>query len=284
MRLVTFRPPHSQSHLAGWLSQGDRVAAAGQNVLDLFHRRPTRAGETWPLSGVRLLAPIPRPPSIRDFYAFEAHVKTCRDRRGLPMVDEWYQFPVFYFSNPGAVVGPDEPVRKPAETKSLDFELEVAAVIGRPCRNVPAHEALDCVAGLTIMNDWSARDVQMAEVKVGLGPAKAKDFATSLGPWVATLDELQPFRLGEHFHLHMAARINGRQVSEGNLADLHFTFGQMIERASRGCTLYPGDVIGSGTVGTGCLLETGAAPWLEPGDVVELEVEGLGVLRNTVTE
>lgn len=132
------------------------------------------------------------------------------------------------------------------------------------------------------MNDWSARDVQREEMKVGLGPAKGKDFATSLGPWLVTPDELADRRAGDRYDLTMVARINGREVSRGNLKDLHFSFGQMIERASRDCTLYPGEVIGSGTVGTGCLLETGAAPWLQPGDVVELEVERLGTLTNTV--
>lgn len=227
-------------------------------------------------------APLLSPRTIRDFYSFEAHVKNARARRGLPMIEEWYQFPVFYFSNPNAVYGPDAAVPKPKGTQMLDFELEVAAVIGRECRDVTPDEAYDCIAGFMIMNDWSARDIQRAEMKVGLGPAKGKDFATSLGPWLVTPDELADRFDGRHYHLTMVARINGREVSRGNLADLHYTFGEMIAHASRDCTLYPNEVIGSGTVGTGCLLETGAAPWLQPGDVVELEVERLGTLTNTV--
>lgn len=239
-------------------------------------------GAAWRQAQVRLAAPLPQPRTIRDFYAFEAHVKTARERRGLGMIPEWYHFPVFYFSNPNAVFGPGEAVPCPRASAMLDYELEVAAVIGREGRDIAADEAHHYIAGYLIMNDWSARDLQREEMKVGLGPAKGKDFATSLGPWLVTPDELADRWDGARHRLEMVARINGREVGRGNLADLHFTFGQMIERASRDCTLYPGEVLGSGTVGTGCLLETEAAPWLVPGDVVELEVERLGVLTNTV--
>jgi fumarylacetoacetate (FAA) hydrolase len=239
-------------------------------------------GVAFRLSDVALSAPLSRPRTIRDFYAFEAHVKNARAHRGLPMIEEWYEFPVFYFTNPNAVLGPGDDVHKPRDTAMLDFELEVAAVISTRCRDVAPDQADQYIAGYMIMNDWSARDIQRQEMKVGLGPAKGKDFATSFGPWLVTPDELADRRRGDRYDLAMVARINGREVSRGNLKDLHFTFGEMIARASRDCTLYPDEVIGSGTVGTGCLLETEAAPWLEPGDVVELEVERLGVLRNTV--
>jgi fumarylacetoacetate (FAA) hydrolase len=176
-------------------------------------------------------------------------------------------------------------VAPPPATEALDYELEVAAVIGNDCSDVSATEAWDCVAGLTIMNDWSARDLQRQEMAVGLGPAKGKDFATSLGPYLTTLDELDDRLRGDRHDLSMIARVNGRELSSGNLAALYWTFPQMIEHASRGTVLRCGDVIGSGTVGTGCILELGpenTGGWLQPGDVVELEVQRLGVLRNRV--
>ncbi len=236
------------------------------------------------LKDMKLAAPIPRPPSFRDFYAFEGHVKTARANRGLEMVPEWYHFPVFYFSNAGAVKGHDEPVEKPAFTEWLDYELEVACVIGKEGKNITRENALDYIEGFMVLNDWSARDVQREEVKVGLGPAKGKDFATSMGPYLVTKDELEDCRDGEHFTLDMKAAVNGRVLSQGNVNTLYFSFSQMIERASQDCTLYPGDVIGSGTVATGCILELGTDVhrWLEKGDVVELSVERLGTLRNEI--
>ncbi|MFW5434512.1 fumarylacetoacetate hydrolase family protein [Paenibacillus apiarius] len=235
---------------------------------------------------VALRAPLPKPPSVRDFYAFEAHVRAARQRRGLDVVPEWYKFPVFYFSNHQAIVGPGEQVRRPLATASLDYELEVACVIGKEGRNIAASEAESHIFGYCIMNDWSARDIQREEVKVGLGPAKGKDFATSLGPYLVTADELEEYRAGERHDLTMTARVNGVELSRGNFRDIHYPFGEMVARASADATLYPGDIIGSGTVGTGCILELGteAHRWLEPGDVVELEVTGLGVLRNTIGE
>ncbi|MBN3527278.1 fumarylacetoacetate hydrolase family protein [Paenibacillus apiarius] len=235
---------------------------------------------------VALRAPLPKPPSVRDFYAFEAHVRAARQRRGLDVVPEWYKFPVFYFSNHQAIVGPGEQVRRPLATASLDYELEVACVIGKEGRNIATSEAESHIFGYCIMNDWSARDIQREEVKVGLGPAKGKDFATSLGPYLVTADELEEYRAGERHDLTMTARVNGVELSRGNFRDIHYPFGEMIARASADATLYPGDIIGSGTVGTGCILELGteAHRWLEPGDVVDLEVTGLGVLRNTIGE
>ncbi len=235
-----------------------------------------------------LLAPVPTPPSVRDFYAFEQHVKAARARRNAGMIPEWYQFPVFYFSNPSAIQGPEAEVPYPVDSHELDFELEVALVIGREGRNIPAAEAPAYIAGYLVMNDWSARDLQRDEMKMNLGPAKGKDFATSLGPWLVTPDEISDRRLGtgadERYDLAITGRVNGRQVSTANFKDLYFTFPQMIERASRHVTLRVGDVLGSGTVGTGCILELGPenVPWLQPGDVVEMEIERLGVLRNTI--
>jgi fumarylacetoacetate (FAA) hydrolase len=236
------------------------------------------------LKDIQLAAPIPRPPSFRDFYAFEGHVKTARANRGLEMVPEWYHFPVFYFSNAGAVKGHNEPVEKPSFTAWLDYELEVACVIGKEGRNIKREQALDYIEGFMVLNDWSARDIQREEVKVGLGPAKGKDFATSMGPYLVTKDELEDCRDGEHFNLKMEASVNSRVLSEGNVSSLYFSFAEMIERASQDCTLYPGEVIGSGTVATGCILELGTDVhrWLEKGDVVELSIERLGTLRNEI--
>lgn len=233
---------------------------------------------------IKFAAPIPRPASFRDFYAFEEHVKTARKKRGLDMIPEWYDFPVFYFSNASAIKGSDEPVEKPEYTEWLDYELEVACVIGKEGRNIRRGEASQYIEGFMVLNDWSARDIQRQEVKVGLGPAKGKDFATSMGPYLVTKDELEERRSGEHYDLEMKASVNGVLLSQGNMKSLYFSFAQMIERASEACTLYPGDVIGSGTVGTGCILELGmeAHRWLQKGDVVELSIEKLGVLRNEI--
>ncbi|MBD1373151.1 fumarylacetoacetate hydrolase family protein [Hazenella sp. IB182357] len=232
------------------------------------------------------LSPIPIPNSVRDFYAFEDHVKTARHRRGLDMIPEWYQLPVFYFSNHRSVVGHEVPIRKPAYTECLDYELEVACIIGKRGKDISRLDAHQYIAGLSILNDWSARDVQRREMTVGLGPAKGKDFATSIGPCMVTLDDLEDRRSGEHWDLEMTAKINGQTLSRGNLKDLHWSFAQMIERASEGVELFPGDIIGSGTVGTGCILELGTEVhrYLEPGDQVELEVERLGVLKNVITK
>ncbi|OIU70315.1 fumarylacetoacetate hydrolase family protein [Rossellomorea aquimaris] len=236
------------------------------------------------LEDATLKAPIPRPVSIRDFYAFEEHVRTARRKRGLDVVPEWYDVPVFYFTNHLAVKGPHEAVVGPAECEWLDYELEIACVIGKEGRNIAKEDAEDHIFGYFIMNDWSARDIQKHEMKVGLGPAKGKDFATSFGPYLVTKDELETRRSGDRFDMKMTAKVNGKLLSEGNFKDIHYTFADMIERASKDVTLYPGEVIGSGTVGTGCILEVGTDThrWLRAGDEVELEIEGLGVLQNTV--
>jgi 2-keto-4-pentenoate hydratase/2-oxohepta-3-ene-1,7-dioic acid hydratase in catechol pathway len=238
------------------------------------------------LTDIRLKAPLPEPRSFRDFYAFEEHVKTARENRGLEMIPEWYEIPVFYFSNHLAVKGPGCEISKPVECKALDYELEVACVIGKQGKNITADEAEDYIFGYCILNDWSARDLQRQEMKVGLGPAKGKDFATSIGPWILTKDELESFKANKGYDLTMKARVNGRLLSEGNLKDIYYSFGEMIERASAGVTLYPGEIIGSGTVGSGCLLELGTEvhAWLKPGDVVELEIDKLGVLKNLIVK
>jgi fumarylacetoacetate (FAA) hydrolase len=215
---------------------------------------------------VRLCAPVPRPPAVRDFYAFERHVRTARAQRGLEMAPEWYRLPVFYFSNPAAVFGPEDEIPFPPESSARDYELEAAAVIG----------AGGEIAGFTVLNDWSARDLQKMEMAVGLGPAKGKDFATSMGPVLVTPDELGDLRL------EMVARVNGEERSRGNLGDMHWSWERLAEHAARNTRLLPGDVLGSGTVGSGCILEHADGRWLRPGDLVELEIEGIGVLRNIV--
>ena len=235
---------------------------------------------------VRLLPPLPRPMSLRDFYAFEQHVAKAHANRGKEVPDAWYEFPVFYFSNPHAAFGPEEIVPSPSYSEALDFELEVACVIGQPGRDIPADRAGAFIFGYMIFNDWSARDEQRAEMSVGLGPAKGKDFASSFGPSLVTADELEDRSTGRPgvYDLEMTARVNGEQVARGNWSDIHYSFGDMIARASSDVFLLPGEVIGSGTVGGGSLLELtgGEGPWLQPGDVVELEIERLGVLRNVV--
>ena len=242
------------------------------------------------LEAVRLLAPIPRPPSVRDFYAFEQHVRTARERRGLEMDPDWYELPVFYFSNPAAIVGPFDDVACPPGTGELDFELEVAAVVGRAGSDLDPKDAEQTIAGFCVMNDWSARDLQRREMKLSMGPVKGKDFATTLGPFLVTWDELEEHATDRAFDLTMTATVNGKEYSRASLADIYWSFGEMVAYASRGTTVMPGDVIGSGTCGTGCILElsmvhgTDAYPWLRPGDEVVLEVERLGRIANRVVE
>jgi fumarylacetoacetate (FAA) hydrolase len=258
----------------------------GEDILQI--QDPERRPVAYRLDQVLLYPPLPRPTGLRDFYAFERHVLTAHSARGKEVPVEWYRFPVFYFSNPNAIFGPGEIVPYPYYSRALDYELEIACIIGRPGRDIPAEEAAGFIFGYSILNDWSARDEQRLEMKVGLGPAKGKDFATSLGPWITTPDELSDRETGRPgvYDLEMVARVNGKERSRGNWKELHYSFGEMIARASASAFLLPGEVLGSGTVGTGCLLEltNGAGPWLKPGDVVELEVERLGSLVNIVAE
>ncbi len=264
-----FAPPDRDLE-RGWPGRidGDRVVQLAAQTLQAFFAGGGGAREhaEYPLEEVRLLAPVRPPPSVRDFYAFEQHVATAYARRGRPVPPEWYAQPVFSFSNPSAIVGPDEDVAYPEGTVELDYELEVAAIIG----------AEGAIGGFTVMNDWSARDLQRAEMSVGLGPAKGKDFATSLGPVVVTPDELGDLRL------ELVARVDGEERSRGNLGDMYHSWAAILAHAARNTRLVPGDVIGSGTVGSGCILEHGDGRWLQRGQTVELEVEGIGVLRNRV--
>lgn len=224
---------------------------------------------------VRLLAPIPNPPSIRDFFAFEDHVKMGFERRGEPMPPEWYEIPVYYKGGHQNIIGTDQDVLWPSFTEKFDYELELAAVIGKQGRNIKAERAREYIAGYTVMNDFSARDIQRKEMKVRLGPAKGKDWCTALGPWLVTPDEIP-----DPYNLRMTARINGDLWSDGSSAAMHWNFEQMIEFLTLDDTIYPGDVIGSGTVGTGCGLELNR--WVKPGDLIELEIEKIGILRNRV--
>jgi fumarylacetoacetate (FAA) hydrolase len=258
----------------------ERVKAASADA----RRALAVAGGILPSGAIEFRPPVQRPPTLRDFYAFEAHVRNARARRGLAVPAEWYEIPVFYYSNPGSLTGHGAGVRKPAWTEALDYELELACVIGRRARDVAPEDWRSVVAGFTILNDWSARDVQRREMAVGLGPAKGKDFATSLGPALVTLDELEPRRRGDRFDLAMEARVGGATLSRGNAKDMHHGWGALIARASQDVYLLPGDVLGSGTVGSGCLLELGTDvhPWLQPGDEVTLEIDLLGALSNTI--
>jgi len=252
-----------------------------------------------PVESTELMAPVPFPSSCRDGYAFRQHVAAARRNRKVEMIPEFDQYPIFYFTNHHSITGPGPLAFMPDHFEKLDFELEAAIVICRHGRNIRAEEADEYIGGLMIMNDWSARRLQMEEMLLNLGPAKGKDFSTTLGPWLVTLDELDRFEIpakqghvGKSWNLSMKCRVNGKQVSEGNLGDMDWTFAEIIERASYGVDLYPGDVIGSGTVGTGCFLELNGTgklqdpqyteQWIQPNDVVEMEIDQLGLLHNTV--
>jgi fumarylacetoacetate (FAA) hydrolase len=250
------------------------------------------------IASVDVIAPVPFPSSCRDGYAFRQHVAAARKNRNAPLIPEFDQYPIFYFTNHHSIVGAGDIACMPDHFEKLDFELEVAIVIAKHGRNIRAEDADNYIAGLMIMNDVSARKLQMEEMLLNLGPAKGKDFATATGPYLVTLDELEQFEIpskaghiGKSWNLRMQCRVNGMQVSDGNLGDMDWTFAELIQRASYGADLYPGDVIGSGTVGTGCFLELNGTgklnnpayeeQWLQPGDVVELEVDQLGILKNT---
>ncbi len=254
------------------------------------------------VENTRQLAPVPHPNSCRDAYAFRQHVATARRNRGVDMIPEFDQFPVFYFTNHNAVYGEGDILVEEDHMEKLDFELEAAIVIGKRGKNIATKNADSYIAGYMIMNDLSARRLQMEEMKLNLGPAKGKDFATVIGPWLVTIDELEDHKIetesGDKYNLKMTASHNGKQISEGNLKDMNWTFAEIIERASYGVELYPGDVIGSGTVGSGCYLELNGTRglqakekgeeftpvWLKEGDTIELEIEGLGRLKNKIVK
>jgi fumarylacetoacetate (FAA) hydrolase len=251
------------------------------------------------VNDVTLLAPVPHPSSCRDGYAFRQHVAAARRNRKVEMIPEFDEYPIFYFTNHNAIQGPGDIYCMPDHFKQLDFELEWAAVIGKKGMNVKASEADHYIAGYTIMNDISARTLQMEEMKLNLGPAKGKDFSTVIGPYFVTPDELEAQKIsakenhtGNNYNLQMSCRVNGKLVSEGNTGDMDWTFAEIIERCAYGVHILPGDVIGSGTVGTGCFLELNGTgllndknyktQWLQEGDVVEMEIAGLGRLKNTI--
>ncbi len=251
------------------------------------------------VSNVNLLAPIPNPTSCRDGYAFRQHVEAARRNRRVEMIPEFDQYPIFYFTNHNAIQGPGDIFCMPDHFEQLDFELEAAIVIGRKGINIKAKDADNYIAGYMIMNDMSARKLQMEEMKLNLGPAKGKDFSTVIGPYLVTPDELASFKTnaknghtGNNYNLKMTCKVNGIQVSEGNVGSMDWTFAEIIERCAYGVNILPGDVIGSGTVGTGCFLELNGTglynnpdykpQWLKEGDIVEMEITGLGVLSNTI--
>jgi len=265
--------------LRGLLEGGSASMEAAQAALaNLPHDLRTGSREEtirYRRDEVCLLTPLPDPRSLRDFFAFEAHVKRGFEKRGEPMPQEWYETPVYYQSGHHNLIGTDQDVLWPSFTKRFDYELELAVIIGKEGRNIPAKQARQYIAGYTILNDFSARDIQRREMKVRLGPAKGKHWSSALGPSMVTPDEI-----GDPYSLEMTARINGEEWSRGNSRDMHWKFEQMIEFLSQDDTIYPGDILGSGTVGTGCGLELDR--WVQPGDVIELEIENIGVLRNRV--
>jgi fumarylacetoacetate (FAA) hydrolase len=288
--------PNSMNMFLNYWEDSFPVAQAGELML----REGTRTSNKGiHIKDVQLLAPIPFPSSCRDGYAFRQHVAAARRNRKVDMIPEFDQYPIFYFTNHHSIQGPGEIRCMPDHFEKLDFELEAAIVICKQGRNIRASEAEEYIGGLMIMNDLSARKLQMEEMMLNLGPAKGKDFSTVIGPWLVTLDELKAFEIpakenhtGTCWDMQMQCWVNGILVSDGNLGDMDWTFAEIIERASYGVDLYPGDVIGSGTVGTGCFLElngTGklndpnyAEQWLQPDDVVEMEIDGLGKLSNTI--
>lgn len=285
-------PSTMADFLNGWESYYPKAMSAWMN----FQENENSATA---IQGIQLLAPVPKPTSCRDGYAFRQHVAAARRNRKVDMIPEFDQYPIFYFTNHNSIQGPGIIKCMPDHFQKLDFELEASIVICKKGRNIKAGYADAYIGGLMIMNDMSARTLQMEEMLLNLGPAKGKDFATTIGPWLVTLDELTPYEVapkpnhtGKNWNLKMTCRVNGTEVSQGNLADMDWTFAEIIERVSYGVDVYPGDVIGSGTVGTGCFLELNGTgklhnpdykeQWLQDGDVVEMEIEHLGLLSNTI--
>jgi fumarylacetoacetate (FAA) hydrolase len=290
--------PNSMNLFLNYWDDYFPIAQAGELLIKEGKRS---VNEAKAYNEVSLLAPVPFPASCRDGYAFRQHVAAARRNRKVDMIPQFDEYPIFYFTNHHSVQGPG-PIRcMPDHFEKLDFELEAAIVICKHGRNIRAKDADNHIGGLMIMNDMSARTLQMEEMLLNLGPAKGKDFSTVIGPWLITLDELTPKQIaakpnhtGANWNLKMTCKVNGVQVSEGNLGDMDWTFAEIIERASYGVDLYPGDVIGSGTVGTGCFLELNGTgklnnpsyqeQWLQPGDEIEMEIEELGILHNTVVK
>lgn len=300
MRWVTYLSPQGGGERIGLVRDGkihgltqptrllDLLGDDGGRLSDAGRRALADPYQVVQYEEARLCAPIPVPPSIRDFLAFEQHIKTVREGQGGQMSPDWYQLPVFYFSNPAGVLGPRDEIAISPGSDQFDYELEVAAVVGRGGSDLSPEEAEESIAGYMVLSDWSARDLQYREMAQLLGPAKGKDSATSLGPELVTPDELEPWRDGTRLRLKMRAAVNGVDYSAGDLGEIYWSFGQMMAYASRGTRLVPGDVIGSGTVGTGCILELALTygsdryPWLKAGDEVRLEVEQLGAIVATI--
>jgi fumarylacetoacetate (FAA) hydrolase len=289
MKFATISTHHATSQPA--LVDGDRVytlpfadmyavMAAGAEVAASKASKGALA-----IDEVKFLSPL-RPKTLRDAYAFETHVKTANRNRGQEVPENWYKFPVFYFSNPNNDFGHEDEIPYPSYTNAMDYELEIAAVIGKSGINIKAEDVPNHIFGYTIFNDWSARDLQVQEMKVNFGPVKSKDFASSFGPVIVTHEALADKATERPgvYDLSMTARVNGVELSRGNFNDIYWSFEDIIARASQSVMLNPGDVIGSGTVGTGCLYELTKfqGPWLNHGDVVELEIERIGILRNTI--
>ena len=265
----------------------DALLARGLRVAALSELVEAGAEASLDASDLDFGPPILQPPSLRDFYAFEGHVRTMWERRGGTVPEAWYRLPIFYFSNVSGIRGPGDPVWRPVASQELDYELEVAALIDTPVHDLPAERGEEAIGGYLVFNDWSARDLQREETSVRLGPAKGKDFASSIGPWLVTPDEVADARSGKGYDLAMTATVNGVELSRGRWADAQFSFGEMIARASADARLRPGDLIGSGTVGTGCLLEVRdeiLKRYLEPGDTVTMTVDRLGALTTPIVE
>lgn len=266
-------------------AEGDSIAVAGRNVLEEPH-------EVLSLDEVRLHAPIPDPPTIRDFVTFKRHIEGAIKVAGADRVlpQRWYAAPTFYFTNPYSVLGPEDNVPVTPGATLFDLELEIAVVIGLGGKDITAADAEKHIAGYTIMNDWTARDLQFAEMEVGLGPAKGKDSSLTLGPSMVTPDLLEPYRSGNSFDLKMTAKINGDLLGSDRCNSMNWSFAEMIEYASRGAEVRPGDVLGSGTCGGGCLAELwgrhgmDAHPPLRSGDIVEVSIEQLGTIRSEIID
>lgn len=299
MRWVTFTEPAGAAQRVGVLIEDEvRALHPGTTLVDAFGASPdefrhngeraTASGDVFPADGVRLEAPVPRPPSMRDFLTFEEHLRNALKSNGGVVDPDWYELPVFYFSNPAAVLGPTDPVPVSSGSRAFDYELELAAVVGWEGEHVHPDAADDLIAGYTLYIDWSARDLQMREMALRLGPAKGKDSATTLGPVLVTPDELGDRREGKGFALAACATVNGRRYTDSSFAAMHWSFAELIAYASRSTRVVPGDVIGSGTCGKGCTLELQSLhgpeqfPWLQDGDVVEFDVDVLGTMRTTV--
>jgi 2-keto-4-pentenoate hydratase/2-oxohepta-3-ene-1,7-dioic acid hydratase in catechol pathway len=300
MRWATYRSPSDGLPHAAVLLDGrlhalspeeqlvDLLGDAPASLDEASDRARTRPFETVSVDEVELLAPVPVPPAVRDFMAFENHYVDTRKGLGLAVELLFYEQPCFYFQNPAAVIGPHADVPLAPGTEAYDFELEVAAVIGRPGRNLATDQASAHVAGYTILCDWSARDLQATETLFGNGPVKGKDTATSLGPYLVTPDELEPYRAARGFDLGMTAHVNGVEYSRGNWSSIYWSIPELLVYASRGTELRPGDVIGTGTVGSGCIMELSAEhgheryPWLVAGDDVRLRVDQLGEIDGRI--